>query len=196
MPVAHAEPTPGQGRARVEPLELAGGAAAGRVINWSTGEGVPNAELTFTGELGAVTVRTHDDGAFELAPPAPGGFTLTAIAATGFLPYAPELAHSSVHVVLAKDRAVRGVTVFLFPALDYHGRVVDEAGKPVAGATREAARHAARRAGDRPAGDRVGGRQGRRVRVSRRRRRGARGVRSASGAAGACSTATWRSRSS
>src|SRR5262249_7741713 len=29
---------------------------------------------------------------------------------------------------------VRGVTVFLFPALDYHGKVVDAAGHPVAGA--------------------------------------------------------------
>ena len=38
---AHDEPTPGQGKARVETAELAGGAAAGRVINWSTGDGVP-----------------------------------------------------------------------------------------------------------------------------------------------------------
>jgi RNA polymerase sigma factor (sigma-70 family) len=131
---AHDEPTPGQGKARVETTELAGGAAAGRVINWSTGDGVPNAELTFTGELGAVTVRTGETGAFELAPPAPGGYTLTAIAAPGFLPYAPEYLHSSVHVQLAKNRAVRGLTVFLFPALDYHGKVIDDAGKPVAGA--------------------------------------------------------------
>jgi RNA polymerase sigma factor (sigma-70 family) len=130
----HAEPTAGQGKATVETTELAGGAAAGRVINWSTGDGVPNAELTFTGELGAVTVRTGEGGAFELAPPAPGGYTLTAIAAQGFLPYAPEYLHSSVHVQLAKNRAVRGLTVFLFPALDYHGKVVDDAGKPVAGA--------------------------------------------------------------
>lgn len=133
LPV-HAEPTAGQGKARVETAELAGGAAAGRVINWSTGDGVPNAELTFTGELGAVTVRTGESGAFELAPPAPGGYTLTAIAAQGFLPYAPEYLHSTVHVELAKNRAVRGLTVFLFPALDYQGKVVDEAGKPVANA--------------------------------------------------------------
>jgi RNA polymerase sigma factor (sigma-70 family) len=133
-PVVHAEATAGQVRARVETGTLAGGAAAGRVINWSTGDGVANAELTFTGDLGAVTVRSHDDGTFELAPPAPGGYTLTAIAAQGFLPYAPELLHSSVHVQLQRDRAVRGLTVFLFPALDYHGTVVDDAGKPVAGA--------------------------------------------------------------
>ena len=79
-------------------------------------------------------MRTGDDGAFELAPPAPGAFTLTAIAAPGFLPYAPELSHSSVHVELAKNRAVRGLTVFLFPALDYHGRSSTRAGEPVASA--------------------------------------------------------------
>jgi hypothetical protein len=39
-----------------------------------------------------------------------------------------------VHVTAVKDRAVRGVTVFLFPALDYHGKVVDAAGAAVAGA--------------------------------------------------------------
>jgi RNA polymerase sigma factor (sigma-70 family) len=131
---AHAEPTAGQGKARIETAELAGGAAGGRVINWSTGDGVPNAELTFTGELGAVTVRSGDAGMFELAPAAPGSYTLTAIAAQGFLPYAPEYLHSSVHVELVKNRAVRGLTVFLFPAIDYQGKVVDEAGKPVAAA--------------------------------------------------------------
>jgi RNA polymerase sigma factor (sigma-70 family) len=133
-PGAHTEATAGQVRARVETIELAGGVASGRVINWSTGAGVANAELTYTGELGAITVRSHEDGAFELAPSAPGGYTLIAIGAQGFLPYAPELLHSSVHVQLQRDRAVRGLTVFLFPAVDYHGTVVDEAGKPVAAA--------------------------------------------------------------
>src|SRR3569623_261247 len=130
----HGEATAGQARAHVEVAELAGGAAAGRVLTWSTGEGVPNAELTFTGGRGAVTVRSGDGGAFERAPQQPGSFTLTAIASTGFLPYAPEYQHSPVHLVLAKDRAVRGVTIFLFPAIDYQGHVVDEAGKAVAGA--------------------------------------------------------------
>jgi hypothetical protein len=79
-------------------------------------------------------VRTRDDGSFELAPPAPGRFVLSAVAAAGFLPYAPELLHSTVHIVVARGQAVRGITVFLFPALDYRGLVVDAAGKPVAGA--------------------------------------------------------------
>lgn len=128
------DPLPGQGRAVVLASDAAGGLAAGRVINWSTGDGVANAELTFTSDGGASTVRTRDDGAFELAPAAPGRFVLSAIAAPGFLPYAPELLHSTVHVALARGQAVRGITVFLFPALDYHGTVVDARGAPVTGA--------------------------------------------------------------
>lgn len=128
------DPLPGQGRARVAPGDAAGGVIDGRVINGSTGEGVAGADLTFTSDAGASTIRSRDDGSFELAPPAPGRFTLTAIAATGFLPYAPELQHSTVHVALARGQVVRGITVFLYPAIDYHGRVVDAHGAPVAGA--------------------------------------------------------------
>lgn len=127
-------PLPGQGRAAIELAALPGGAVSGRVVNGATGDGVAGADLTFTGEAGATTVRSGAAGEFELAPPAPGRFTLTAVSAPGFLPYAPELQHSTVHVRLAKDRAVRGITVFLFPAVDHRGRVIDERGAPVAGA--------------------------------------------------------------
>jgi len=128
------EPLPGQGRPGVVPSETAGGVIDGRVINWSTGDGVAGADLTFTSDSGASTIRSRDDGGFELAPQAPGRFTLTAIAAPGFLPYAPELLHSTVRVALAAGQTVRGITVFLFPALDYNGRVVDAHGAPAAGA--------------------------------------------------------------
>lgn len=126
--------TPGQVRAVVEPTDAVGGVLTGRVINWSTGAGVAGAELTFSGTTGATTIRSTDGGGFELAPAAPGVFELATAVAPGFLPYAPELAHSPIRAVLAKGRAVRGLTVFLFPAVDYHGTVVDAAGAPVAGA--------------------------------------------------------------
>jgi RNA polymerase sigma factor (sigma-70 family) len=129
-----ADPLPGQGRARVEPVDAAGGLLQGRVINWSTGDGVANAELTFTSSAGATTVRSKDDGVFELAPAMPGSFTLAAVVAQGFLPFAPELTHSSVRAELVARQSVRGVTVFLFPAIPYQGHVVDAAGKPVPGA--------------------------------------------------------------
>jgi hypothetical protein len=128
------DPLPGQARASIEPSDAAGGLIAGRVVNGATGDGVAGAELTFTSDAGASTIRSRDDGGFELAPPAPGRFTLTATAAAGFLPYAPELLHSTVHVALARGQAVRGILVFLFPALDYRGRVVDAHGAPAPGA--------------------------------------------------------------
>src|SRR6185295_10889715 len=60
QPVAN--PRPGQGRASVDAIDLAGGTVTGRVINWSTGDGVAGADLTFVGPGGAVTVRSHADG--------------------------------------------------------------------------------------------------------------------------------------
>ena len=133
-PQVPAVAVPGQARAIVAPVEAAGGVVAGRVISGATGDGVAGAELVFTSNAGATTVRTLQDGAFELAPATPGTYELTAVTAPGFIPYAPELAHSSVRVELVAKTAVRGVTIFLFPAVDYTGRVIDASGMPVAGA--------------------------------------------------------------
>jgi RNA polymerase sigma factor (sigma-70 family) len=124
---------PGQGKVVLE--DISGpGSVSGRVINWSTGDGVDGADITFTSDGGATTVRSRAGGAFELAPTAPGHFILTTASAPGFLPYAPELSHSNVQVEIVKDRAVKGITVFLFPAVDYNGLVIDDKGRPVAGA--------------------------------------------------------------
>jgi len=129
-----ADPLPGQGRAIAADDPAPGGVLRGRVINWSTGGGVAGADLGFATDSGIVTVHSQADGAFELAPPAPTTLTLATIAAPGFLPYAPEYEHSSIRVVLAQGKSVSGLTVFLFPALDYQGVVVDATNQPVAGA--------------------------------------------------------------
>jgi RNA polymerase sigma factor (sigma-70 family) len=134
VPPLRADRLPGQGRVVVEPVQAEGGVISGRVINWSTGEGVATAELTFTSAAGAMTVRAGKDGAFELTPAKPGRFSLATIMAPGFLPYAPELEHSPVRIAVGPKQAVRGLTLFLFPAVDYFGTVVDEKGAPVAGA--------------------------------------------------------------
>jgi RNA polymerase sigma factor (sigma-70 family) len=127
-------PTTGQERATVESVSAPGGAVAGRVVNWSTGDGVEGAELVFDGPDGVITVRSDAAGGFELAPAGPGRFRLAAVTKPGFLPYAPEWQHSTISVETRADRRVGGVTVFLFPAVDYVGVVVDAAGAPVAGA--------------------------------------------------------------
>jgi RNA polymerase sigma factor (sigma-70 family) len=122
---APAAPNPGQGRATIETLPPStAGVVSGRVINWSSGDGVADADLTFTADDGAYTVRSGRDGAFELAPGHPVELLLTTITARGFLPFAPEYLHSSIRVQVRPGHAVRGLTVFMFPALDYHGRVV------------------------------------------------------------------------
>ncbi len=110
------------------------GAFAGRVINWSTGRGVPSAELVFGGDTGAITARTDAEGRFTLIPPSAAPLTLATVAAAGFLPYAPEWGHSPVRLVGQRGRRVDGVTIFLFPAIDYRGVVLDPSGQPVAGA--------------------------------------------------------------
>ncbi len=106
----------------------------GRVLDGVTHEGVPNAELTFLGEVDAASFQTSSDGTFVLTPSGPGSFVLSSITAAGYLPYAPELGHAGVRVALARGQAVHGVTLMLFPAVDYQGFVVDARGAPVAGA--------------------------------------------------------------
>ncbi|HUQ01810.1 MAG TPA: sigma-70 family RNA polymerase sigma factor [Kofleriaceae bacterium] len=128
------DPLPGQGRAVVEPITAAGGAFAGRVINWSTGEGVAGAELTFSAGGDVITVNSGADGSFELATPTIATYALVSAMSDGFLPYAPEWQHSSVRLAAQANQRVRGLTVFLFPAVDYQGTVVDVDGKAVAGA--------------------------------------------------------------
>ncbi len=127
-------PPPGQAKPTAADADAPGGLVGGRVIDWSTGAGVVGADLAFIGDAGAITVRSSEGGAFSLAPITPGSYTLAAASAPGYLPFAPDLAHSSVHLALARDRRVDGVTIFLFPALDYHGRVVDATGAAVGGA--------------------------------------------------------------
>jgi RNA polymerase sigma factor (sigma-70 family) len=118
----------------VEPSQAAGGVLGGRVINWSTNEGVAGAELTFASAGNALVIHADAAGDFELAPPLPGNFSLVSIIAPGFLPYAPEFEHSRVSARLSGGQAIRGVRLFLYPALDYFGRVVDASGAPVANA--------------------------------------------------------------
>lgn len=124
---------PGQARATVG--QISGpGTIGGRVVNSATGDGVDGAELTFLGDDGAATVHTGSRGDFVFAPPHGGRYSLAAIAATGFLPYAPQLRHSTVSVEVVTDRAIHGLIFFITPAIDYQGIVIDDKASPVAGA--------------------------------------------------------------
>ncbi|MBL8619702.1 MAG: sigma-70 family RNA polymerase sigma factor [Myxococcales bacterium] len=126
-------PRPGA-RPRVRPVAAADAGVRGRVINWSTGDGVAGAELTFARPNGSVlTVTAGAGGGFAVLAD-DRTYTLAAAEAVGFLPYAPAWQHSPVRLVPRPELQVEGFTIYLFPALDYQGTVVDAAGAPVAGA--------------------------------------------------------------
>lgn len=129
------DPLPGQGRALIERVAADAAGFRGRVINWSTGDGVADAELTFGrgGSDAVVTVRSGPDGGFTMRADE-GVYTLAAAEAVGFLPFAPEWQHSPIRLAARPGARVSGVTIFLFPAVDYQGVVVTADGAPVAGA--------------------------------------------------------------
>jgi len=122
--VAVAEPDPSAVRGAIE----------GQVLNSSTGQGVSGAELTFSRGGVAAGTRTGKDGRFAFEPPEPGVYRLAAVAAEGFLPFAPEWGHSPIAATLAAGQRVRGVTVYLTPKLEYLGTVLSPEGTPVSGA--------------------------------------------------------------
>lgn len=131
---APAAASPGQARAVVSVVAAPHGRFSGRVINWSTGAGVAGAELTFAADGPAESVRTAEDGTFSFAPASGDRYTLAAATCPGYLPYAPEWQHSPVRLLGRADRSVDALTIFLFPAVDYHGVVIDAKGEIVAGA--------------------------------------------------------------
>jgi Carboxypeptidase regulatory-like domain/PDZ domain len=116
------------------PSDADSGVIDGRVLDGMTHEGVPNAELTFLGDGAVSTFRASSDGTFVLTPSVTGSFVLSTITAPGYLPYASDLGRSGVHVTLAHGQAIHGVTLLLYPAVDYQGLVIDARGAPVAGA--------------------------------------------------------------
>ncbi len=79
-------------------------------------------------------MRSDPQGAFLFRPPTDGRWQLAAVAAQGFFPFAPEWGFSPVQLESAPGRHVRGIEVFLTPASEITGLVVDEDGAPVAGA--------------------------------------------------------------
>jgi hypothetical protein len=120
---------------KAEPLRnVTPGTFEGRVCNESTGAPIPDAELTFSRGGVAASVRARADGAFFFEPPAAGRWLLATASAPGYFPFAPEWGFSPIQLDAAPGRHVRGLEVFLAPATEIEGLVVDEDGQPVPGA--------------------------------------------------------------
>jgi Carboxypeptidase regulatory-like domain/PDZ domain len=116
------------------PTPSAAAAFEGRVVSAATGLGVAGAELTFSRSGEATSVPAAADGTFRFEPRLTGRWTLAAVSAAGFLPFAPEWGHSPVLLDAREGARVRGITIALMPAIEYLGRVVDADGRPMAGA--------------------------------------------------------------
>jgi len=110
------------------------GSFEGQVVSWSTGEGVPDAELTFSHGGSVTSTRTGAEGQFRFEPSDPGPYELAEVTALGFLPYAPEWGHSPIRLVAHEGVLIRGLTITLRPAIEYTGVVIDPEERPVEGA--------------------------------------------------------------
>src|SRR5690606_34523898 len=74
------------------------------------------------------------DGRFRFEAPSLGTWTLAMVTAEGYLPYAPELGRSRVAWTASAAQKIEHADLFLHPAVSYQGLVVDDEGRPVAGA--------------------------------------------------------------
>jgi hypothetical protein len=129
----------GAGRARVlvpavaQPDAAArAGIIEGRVLDYASGEGVANAELSLGRDNAVVATLTTDrDGDFRFEADRPGPVHVAAVTAEGYLPYAPEWGQSPLVLEPRAEWHVSAVIIYLTPAIDYTGVVTDQGGAPV-----------------------------------------------------------------
>jgi hypothetical protein len=121
-----------------EPMAEGPGAAGcvveGRVLSTRTGAGVAHANLTFGGGGAVFPVAANESGQFHWSIAGEGVYQLTSAAAAGYLPFAPTLDDSPVELTARRGVRLSGITIFLSPAVDYLGLVVDGRGQPIPGA--------------------------------------------------------------
>ena len=110
------------------------GSFEGKVVSSATGKGVPGAEITFEHESGAISARASPDGSFAFHPPKPGQYRLAAIVARDYLPFAPEWGRSPVMLTARAGERIRDIVLFLTPAIEYLGIVLDPNGQRLPGA--------------------------------------------------------------
>ena len=90
--------------------------------------------LTLLHDGAAHTVATDGEGAFRFAPPSPGRYELVSIAAAGYLPFAADPGQSPVALEARPGVRLDGVTLYLEPAVERDGLVLDARDAPLAGA--------------------------------------------------------------
>lgn len=111
------------------------GSFEGRVLSWATGGGIAGAELVFEHAGVSASVTAGEGGAFRFEPREAGPYRLALATAAGHTAYSPEWGHSPVALEARPGERIRGVTIYLSPAIEYVGAVRDPVGRPVKGAT-------------------------------------------------------------
>ena len=107
---------------------------SGRVVSVTRQEGIVGAELSLKHQGAVTSVRTGPKGFFEFQTTSEGNWTLAAIIAPGFHPYAPQWGHSPFELHLRRGVRVGGLRFVLTAQVDYRGRVVGPDEAPISGA--------------------------------------------------------------
>ncbi len=110
------------------------GLFTGRVLDQASNQLIAGAELVFAHEGAAESVSSDGEGRFRFEPSALGNYRLAMVSADGFFSYAPQWEKSPIVLVARAEVHVDGIDIYLTPALEYQGLVVDQEGQPVAGA--------------------------------------------------------------
>jgi len=117
-----------------EAAEEIHGAFAGEVRSHADDAPVADAELTFEHAGATFSTRTTGEGRFFLRPPEAGTYSLAAVTAEGFQPFAPAWGHSPRSFTAIPRRVVEGIVIHLVPQARYLVEVVSAEGEPVEGA--------------------------------------------------------------
>jgi hypothetical protein len=114
--------------------DAAKGRFRGQVRSAGSNALIANAELVFSHRGAAESVTADAAGTFNFEPSMLGTYQLAMASAEGFFSYAPEWEQSPIALVAREQVSVDGIVVYLTPAIDYRGRVVNEQGHAVPGA--------------------------------------------------------------
>jgi RNA polymerase sigma factor (sigma-70 family) len=112
--------------------ESAAGSVDGQVVSAVDGVGVVEAQLSFALGESSLTVSADLQGRFRFVPGEAGTYLLARVAADGYRPFSPEWGDSPISFALRAQERIRGVKLALHPIRTCRGRVVDQAGRPVA----------------------------------------------------------------
>lgn len=122
-------------RARATQDRNAGpGTLEGRVLSFTTGEPIADAEITFARGGTISSAFTNMAGGFAFQASESGTYELVSVTAEGYLPFAPEWGHSPVRLEARRGYRIRDIIIHLRPVEELTGRVVDPSGQPAPGA--------------------------------------------------------------